>query len=325
MALQTPILFLIFNRPEQTYRVFGAIRKQQPKQLFIAADGPRNSVHTDQKLCLEAQRIIGEIDWDCQVETLIRRDNLGCKLAVSEAISWFFSQVEMGIILEDDCLPSDSFFTYTSNLLKYYKEQSEILMISGNNFHNERYGSGNGYYFTQIPHIWGWATWRRAWNLYDIKMSALPDFLREDRLSGVAPDKDHQNYWAKRFIATYTNKVNTWDYQWAFAIFNHNGLCICPERNLVENIGFGADATHTGADPDKFHALHRNELTICSHPQNVEANHKADLAEYGLMDIKFESIRNPIKKWIKTHKARRKGKRRIQQFLATSEAKKHLL
>jgi len=324
MALQTPILFLIFNRPEQTHRVFEAIRKQQPKQLFIAADGPRSNVQTDQQQCLEAQSIIGEIDWDCQVETLIRKDNLGCKLAVSQAINWFFKQVEMGIILEDDCLPSESFFSYTSNLLEYYKEHSDILMISGNNFHQDLYGRGNGYYFTQIPHIWGWATWRRAWNLYDIKMNDLPEFLREERLNEVAQDKDHQNYWAKRFIATYTNKVNTWDYQWVFAIFNYNGLCICPGKNLVENIGFGADATHTGADTDKFYALKRNDLSISSHPENIEVNQKADTAEYELMNIKFESIRNPIKKWIKTHKARSKSGRLIQEFLATSDAKNHL-
>ena len=322
MANSTPVLFLIFNRPEQTRRIFEAIRRYKPEQLFVAADGPRAEVDGEAKLCLEAREVLQLIDWDCRVETLFREENLGCRIAVSSAIDWFFDYVEAGTILEDDCLPSMSFFHYAAELLANYREHPDVMMISGNNFHGSRPGSVDGYHFTRVPHIWGWATWRRAWQCYDIEMSDLPDFLHSGSLANISTDMDVQDYWAKCFIKAYDRKINTWDYQWAFAIFRHQGLCICPDKNLVQNIGFDVNATHTCTPPPNLVDLEANDLTISAHHKEVLADRDSDAAEYQLMDLRLESIGNPIVRWWKLGKKRRKEKRIKRVFLEKHQPEK---
>ena len=182
--LNTPILFLIFNRPEITARVFQEIRKAKPKQIYIAADGPRIDHPDDTALCNKTRQICDSIDWDCEVKTLFREENLGCQLAVSNAIDWFFKHESEGIILEDDCLPSQSFFHFCAELLDFYRDDEEIMCISGNNFQQGRGDDEESYYFSRYPHCWGWATWRRAWNKYDHDMSRWKEF-REDHAKGL--------------------------------------------------------------------------------------------------------------------------------------------
>jgi len=242
---ETPILFLIFNRPETARMVFSAISKRRPAFLYIAADGPRLQKQGEIEICEKLRtEILNKIDWPCQVKTLFRDDNLGCKLAVSSAIDWFFENVEEGIILEDDCLPDQSFFQFCQELLEKYRNDNKIAMISGNHFGNKRLGDAD-YYFTQIPHIWGWATWRRTWQQYDLNMSAYPNFRVNCLIKDIWSDKRVQNYWTDILNEVYGNKIDTWDYQLTFSVFLNKKLCVCPNVNLVTNIGFGRDFTNT--------------------------------------------------------------------------------
>ena len=177
--IDTPLLFIIFNRPDVTLRVFNELKKQKPKYLFIAADGPRAGFEDDIDKCKRVREVVlNEIDWDCEVKTLFRDLNLGCGHAVSGAIDWFFENVEKGIILEDDCLPNKSFFYFCENLLESYKENDEVFAISGANFQDKKIGKAS-YFFSKYLYVWGWATWRRAWENYDFDLSGLENFKKE--------------------------------------------------------------------------------------------------------------------------------------------------
>ena len=239
---KTPILFLVFNRPELTKRVFEQIRKIQPAFLYIAADGPRPNKPGEDKICSEVKNIIlSNIDWDCEVKTLFRDANLGCGVAVSEAISWFFSNIEEGIILEDDCLPNNSFFSFCETMLLKFRDNDSIMHVSGNNFQFSNIGS-ECYYLSKLPHIWGWATWKSAWQKYDLELKTFD----QDKAGNYFNYAPIDCYWFQIFASIKNDLIkHTWDYQWTFAIFKNEGLCILPQKNLVSNIGFGVDSSHT--------------------------------------------------------------------------------
>lgn len=246
MSFQTPILLLTYNRPHLAERVFEAIREQEPSRLYIAADGPRANRVGDAEKCQQVRTIAGKVDWDCQVQTFFLDENLGCKLAVSSAIDWFFKQEEEGIILEDDCLPHTDFFRYCEELLAYYRQEEKVWMISGTN-QIGHYETRTSFHFAHLGSVWGWATWKRAWRHYDVNMNDWPQ---------------NQNVFENHFSTelaqqrkavtekTYQGHINTWDYQWAYAMVKNGGLSVVPSVNLVENIGFGEDATHTEAKPE---------------------------------------------------------------------------
>ena len=170
--LKTPILFLIFNRLDTTEKVFEKIREQQPKYLYIAADGPRSDVPEDQEKCRKTRAIIDRIDWDCELKTLFREENLGCRNNAVQAITWFFDNVEEGIILEDDCLPDPTFFRYCEDLLSYYRYDMRVMHIAGSNLQQGFKSDNASYYFSHIPWVWGWASWKRAWKYYDVNISS---------------------------------------------------------------------------------------------------------------------------------------------------------
>ena len=244
-SFDTPILFLIFNRLDTAQRVFDAIKLIKPRQLFIAADGYRSNINGEKEKCEAVRKyVLDNINWECEVKTLFRDKNLGCKLAVSSAIDWFFENEEQGIILEDDCLPSQSFFFFCQELLEKYKYEDQIFVISGDNFNKNKIGNAD-YYFSRIPNIWGWATWRRAWEKYDVSMSSYNNFKRNDSIKSIWTSRIVQSYWLNIFDKVYNNKIDTWDYQLAFSIFLNKGLCVCPNKNLISNIGFGGNFTNT--------------------------------------------------------------------------------
>ena len=250
--LKSPVLFLVFNRPDTTRRVFEAIRQAQPSQLFIAADGPREGKSGEAEKCADVRRIVHEgIDWDCEVKTLFRDENLGCKAAVSRAIDWFFEHVEEGIILEDDCLPHPTFFRFCEELLNKYRDDERIGQISGDNFQFGKKRTEYSYYFSRYTHIWGWATWRRAWKNYDVDMKSWPEIRDNGWLQDWLGNKKLVHYWMRIFEMTYQGEINTWDYQWTFTCWIRNCLTILPNVNLVSNIGFSAGATHTSHKNDK--------------------------------------------------------------------------
>lgn len=242
----TPILLICFNRLDTVQRVFKEIRNVQPKRLFIACDGARQERVGEVDQVAEVRAwIVDHIDWECDVKTLFRDQNLGCRQAVSSAIDWFFSQVEMGVILEDDCVPHPTFFSFCQELLVRYKDDSLVMHIGGNNFQEGKKRGGGSYYFSLYSHIWGWATWRRAWALYDVSMKSFPEFKKKSLIKNIWKDVVIQKIWMNRFDSVYTNTVDTWDYQWTYALWDNNGVAIVPNVNLVTNIGFGEHATHT--------------------------------------------------------------------------------
>lgn len=250
MSLNTPILFIIFNRPETTGQVFNQIRKAKPRKLYVAADGPRTSHPNDLSKCKSTRALIKKIDWDCQLEKLFHDENQGCKKAVSQAINWFFENEEMGIILEDDCLPSPSFFLYCNRLLIQYKDDQSIFSINGCNL-GYSLPEEASYSFTRFVNMWGWATWKRSAQKVDYQMAEWKNknnkynFL-QDRLKNKKSNAGkHKWYLHWLFLFNQINKIDTWDYQWIYTCLNGNGLCIFPQKNLVNNLGFGADATHT--------------------------------------------------------------------------------
>ena len=243
--VNTPVLFLIFNRPEVSLQVFEAIRQARPCRLFIAADGPRSDRPEEAALCQETRELIdSRIDWPCEVHRLYRDQNLGCKEAVSSAINWFFSMVEEGIILEDDTLSNGSFFRFAETMLERYRDDDRVMHISGNNYQFGRIRGDGGYYASKSTHIWGWATWRRAWAHYDVTMSDFPagwaSAIHEEGL-----DQESWEWWRMAFENVKSGLVDTWDFQWQYAVIKNGGISLMPQSNLVKNIGIGSGATHT--------------------------------------------------------------------------------
>ena len=268
-SFNIPILFLIFNRLDTTKQVFEIIRKAAPQNLYIASDGPRNDREGESKRVESVREyVLKSIDWDCKVKTLFREKNFGCGKAVSSAITWFFKEEEMGIILEDDCLPSFSFFPYCEELLNKYKEDTRIYHIAGYNpLINTKESSS--YYFTRIQHCWGWASWRRAWNHYNFDITDLNMFQKQKKINHIFKRSIDRYYWSNIFKRMEKHEINTWDHQWTYSILKNNGICINPTKNFISNIGFGADATHTTIKNSNQNNQQRFEIDKIVHPDKI--------------------------------------------------------
>jgi hypothetical protein len=244
----SPVLLLVFNRPETTRQVFAAIRAARPPRLYVAADGPRPEMPGELERCSEVRRIATAVDWPCDVKTLLRESNLGCKMSVSGGISWFFEHEPEGIILEDDVLPMPTFFDYCDDLLTRYRDDERVTMISGCNFIADRFRVDESYFFARSCHIWGWASWRRAWRHFDLRMPAWPAWRDGGGLRTVADgNRLFEFYWHHKFNSCYSGAENAWDYQWTFACWLAGGLSAVPAINQTKNLGFGNDATHIWA------------------------------------------------------------------------------
>ncbi|MFZ2957709.1 MAG: nucleotide-diphospho-sugar transferase [Candidatus Ozemobacteraceae bacterium] len=275
--LHTPVLFLIFNRPDTTACVFDMIRQAKPPRLYIASDGPRES-RAGESLRVRETRdfVLQSISWDCEVKTLFRENNLGCKIAVSSAITWFFEQEEMGIILEDDTVPSLNFFWFCEELLEKYKDDLRVLHVDGTSF-SQVLPISESYDFSKYALIWGWATWRRAWKSYDVKMGTFREFLSGKMIERVWDTRAEQEFWTRLLSLAYEDKVDTWDFQWFYTIWSMNGLTIRPRINMVKNIGFSQEATHTKKSSRMFDdmlAMHYEEPL--THPKFVLQNKTMD-------------------------------------------------
>jgi len=278
---ETPILFLIFKRPETTSLVFQEIRKAQPKRLYVAANAPRMHVDGEAEKCYETRDILKQIDWECEVHSLIRDCYLECEVSISTAIDWFFDQEEQGIILEDDCLPHPSFFQYWETLLEYYKNENRVMLISGDNFQNGKIRGDASYYFSNYPHIWGWASWRRAWKHYDVNMGSFPHFKEENGIEKVFKNVNAQRYWLRKLEKTNRKEINTWDYQWTYAIWNQGGVTILPNVNLISNIGFQTGGANTNIADKDMANLPTSEITFpLIHPTEIAINESADTYSY---------------------------------------------
>ncbi|GHN02622.1 hemolytic protein HlpA [Cytophagales bacterium WSM2-2] len=304
--LTTPVLLLIFNRPETTRKVLDAIRKVKPTKLYIAADGPRSHIKEDVRKCKEAREVVSQIDWDCTVTRLFRDENLGCGKGPSSAMTWFFDQEEEGIILEDDCLPSSSFFSFCAELLERYRHDTRIMEIGGTNFESKKNrGSDYSYFFSNMIYIWGWATWRRAWKLYDYEMGHYNEITRKQYLDGhfdFAYEVEHFNYIFEKMHTgdERTSRKTVWDYQWQFICKINSGLIIVPEKNLVTNLGFGADATNTKNPIGAGHDLKMEELDFpLKHPEFIMVNKKRDHRYFNeICSSRVYRMKSSIKQYI---------------------------
>jgi hypothetical protein len=219
--------------------------------LLIVADGPRADRPGEAETCAEVRSIVERVDWDCDVRTNYAEHNLGCKRRVASGLDWVFSEVEEAIILEDDCLPEPSFFGYCAELLERYRSDERVGTISGDRVLPTSPSHPDSYYFSRYAHIWGWATWRRAWAGYDAEIQYWPELRRRQLLSAVFEHPASVARWTATLDAVHAGRIDTWDYQWNLHGWRYNRLSIVPSRNLVSNIGFGPDATHTTSQSDR--------------------------------------------------------------------------
>jgi hypothetical protein len=294
--LTTPVLFLVFNRPETTQKVFNAIRSARPAKLYVVADGPRKNNSTDPERCATVRKIVCSVDWDCEVKTQFREENFGCGKGLTEGINWFFRNETEGIILEDDCLPSETFFPFCAELLAYYRHDTRVMSIGGNNF--ERHYTREreySYTFSHHTYIWGWATWRRAWERNDYQMRLYKEIKTKKYLLG------HYNSIYERDMFEYVfeqlwkdgetiNKKNVWDYQWQFTCKIHSGLVVIPNRNLIINLGFGAGGTNTlNVKPDHYQLLLEEVAFPLRHPDFVMVNGDREDRTFKLMHTSWLS------------------------------------
>ena len=243
--MSTAVVLIIFNRPNTTKKVFEMIRQFKPSQLLVIADGPRPHFPTDVEKCLATRKILEQVDWNCQVLKNYSDKNLGTKRRISSGLNWVFDQVEEAIILEDDCLPHPSFFPFCEELLDKYRHDQRIMTISGNNFQFGRRRTEYSYYFSRYALIWGWATWRRAWQDNDIDMKHWVSVRDGNWLRDILDDSRAVRYWSRIFQNCYDGKINSWAFTWTFTSWIQHALSILPNVNLVSNIGFSADACNT--------------------------------------------------------------------------------
>ncbi len=300
-VLNTPVLFIIFNRPQTTKRVFHEIAKVKPKQLFIAADGPRDGRHEDQELCKQTREIVEKIDWPCEIHKDYSEKNLGCRFRPMSAIDWVFSKVEKAIILEDDCLPSQSFFRYCQELLDKYQLDTRIMSIAGTNFipdHKRR--NNDSYFFSYFPIIWGWATWKRCWDLFDPDIRHWEEIREGNWLKDLFGHSSTAKIWTNIINASNPIKkdLNAWSYHWKYTCLSQSGLCIIPEHNLISNVGFGENATHSFDSTSPVSDLSMKELEFpLRHPRFVIRDAEVEIAMQNLWVTKLKKrISNKIKK-----------------------------
>lgn len=285
MSYNTPILFLVFNRPEKTQIIFDIIKKLKPKKLYISADGPRKNRIKDNLLCDQVRSIVKKINWDCEQKIKFNNTNLGCKINVIESIDWFFSNVEEGIILEDDCVPSESFFYFCEELLSKYKNNEKIMQINGfNSGLNSYLDTDDSYYFSKLNTTWGWATWRRAWQKFDYNLESYIEFKQKGKIKEFYKDKGISKWMEKYLDKTFNKEDNIWSINWAFSILKNSGLCITPNINLIENIGFDKQSTSGKTEIfNKWQETKSFEIQSITHPREIEHNLKLDRLVFNII------------------------------------------
>jgi hypothetical protein len=274
--MKTPVALFIFKRPDTTEKVFEIIRQAKPSKLLVIADGPRADRPGEEEKCAAARAIIDRVDWSCEVLKNYSDVNMGTRRRGSSGLDWVFTNVEEAIILEDDCLPHPTFFHFCEELLDYYRHDTRIMTISGDNSPVGYRRTADSYYFSYYPRIWGWATWRRAWQYYDLEMKHWPQVRDNSWLKDILLDKQTVKKWENILQSTYDG-FEAWDYQWTFASWVQGGLSIIPNVNLVSNIGFDVEATHTKDSKDPRANLPVEPMKFpLQHPQFVIRDMQAD-------------------------------------------------
>ncbi len=289
---EIPILLITYKRHHTLIEILEVIQKIKPKRLYISCDiyeGTKSDDITKNKTVIDF--INSYTLNDCEIIKKINTSNLGCGQGPKEAIDWFFSHEKMGIIVEDDCLPDLSFFEYCKSMLYQYQTNNKIMAVTGNNYLLNQIQISDSYYFTKYPNIWGWATWKRSWDKLDWKMNDYVSFLKKDTLKKYTNSDEEYKFWKHLFDNLYNDPEahKYWDYQWLYSIWNNDGFGIAPDINLVKNIGFDTEATHTTNKPNWYDTVKNGSFTLQSHPKSIEINQSAD-------DFQFQHIINPTPK-----------------------------
>ena len=297
--MKSPVVLLIFNRPDCLAQVLAVVRGAQPERLFVVADGPRPNHPRDRQACADARHAVEvAIDWPCDLRRNYAETNLGCAQRVSSGLTWVFSQVEQAIVLEDDCVPEPSFFPFCAELLERYRDDERIAQIAGSSFQPASAKHTASYFFSRYPHCWGWATWRRSWQHYDHAMTGWPTAEDETRLARTIENPIERRLWSNCFDATAAGRTDSWAYRWTLSVWRRNALTVLPYSNLVSNIGFGDAATHTR----RANAAAARPVASMSfplvHPAAVERDGAAD-------DYTSKLLFRPASLWVRV--ARRIG------------------
>lgn len=270
------VLLVAFNRPDLLAEVIERVRAVRPPRVYLAVDGPRADRPGEAARVAECQTLAGSLDWGCEVHTLFRESNLGCGRGVSGAVTWFFENEERGIILEDDILPEETFFAFASELLDRYENDDRVGVISGTNFvPPQEQADPSGYRFTRVPIVWGWASWRRVWQDYRFDIDGwrerLPSSRARQAMGGTLPA---QILWSGNFDMMARHVIDTWDLQLVCACMTAGRLSVAPPVNLVENVGFRPDATHTVRMPGYLRPT--EPIPLPTSPIPVAFDEKAD-------------------------------------------------
>ncbi len=270
--MNVPVLLITFNRPKETSRVLEALRLVQPSRLFVASDGPRPSRTTDFARCAEVRKLVETlVDWPCEIQTLFQNQNLGCRRGVVAAISWFFEHVSEGIILEDDIVPDPTFFQYQEELLTRFRDDTRVMCVSG----HQALGRApwvESYRFSRFAAIWGWGTWKRVWDQYEPLAESYFQLGGQEPIRKFLKKPQLVAWWHQNLESAAEGRLDTWDVQFCYLLLKTRSLCVIPSESLVENIGFGSDATHTVGDgtgpeeppptPVKFPLQHPAEVKV---------------------------------------------------------------
>lgn len=298
--MKTPVAFFGFNRPHTTERVFAAIREVKPPKLLLVVDGPRSDKPEEAEKCAEVRAIIEKVDWDCQVYKNYAEANMGCKHRVASGLDWVFNTVEEAIIVEDDCLPNPSFFQFCEEMLDLYRNEPRVMMISGTNYLEEWKSDRQSYHFSYYGGIWGWASWQRAWQFYDINMQAWINPDVKAKIKAILADEAQYKIRARDLENTFQGKVDTWDFQWSFARLAQGGLSIVPCVNLVANLGFGLAATHTGTLNKEIAEMKQLDLRFpLEINDNLMVDREYDRLMFDKLFVSHESLINKVIKHLK--------------------------
>lgn len=287
---KTPILFIIFNRLDTAQKVFEKIKEQKPKYLYIASDWPRKNKKWEADICKNVrEEILKQIDWDCELKTFFRKENVGPKYGVSWAISWFFDNVDQWIIFEHDCLPDPSFFGFCETMLEKYKDDKRVMHISWPCHLLPKFYKENTYIFSHYEHIWGWATRSRAWKLYDVEMKELDNFIKNKWINFITDNFFTKKVNLQRLKDTHDWKIDTWDYQWRFCMRINNWYAIQPLTNLVSNIWFWKDALNTKNDLWMWNKPTKSiDFNHLIHPRNFIIDKKYRICDEKYVQLSFK-------------------------------------
>jgi len=272
--MNIPIVLIIYRRPDLVKQLVNSLRKFRPQNIYVVADGPKSG--EENSLCEESRSAIDLITWPCNIHKVYAKTNMGLRNRVVSGLNYVFKREKWAIILEDDLVLGSSFLKYADSLLKKYEKDERIIAINGNNFLFNETLVKDSYYFTKYVHSWGWATWKRAWKLFDDNMTNWPEIRETDLLKKSLKSRISALYWKMIFDMVYAGNVDSWAYRWTYSALINQKLCVNPRYNLVSNVGYGKDASHTKYKSRLLNMPIRELTFPLKHPKQVVISEKLD-------------------------------------------------